>query len=476
MPLLAASLHGAQRSPLVGSHRPQLSRVDARHRAATVGPDSPWTSSTARTSSVIEQRSVGDDPPGQRRLADAGAAHEGDGAAGQRHRAGVQHVRTAQHRGQRQDLSQHEAFPAPRRSCRWRGDDAPAVRRDEVAPVARRPDAKADLLVALDGKPDASVDEPAFQQGVRARRSPAAVDGGCGTRAPATCRRDARVAPARRSPAGGRRRGQARTRHRTSHRRCRCPPCDDTATRMPLTEDDRSGAALPARAQPTSGDVADPLLEVEGLRKTWPGRAAPTLDDLDLELNGRATSPWSRGATAPARPRCCGSSAGWWPPKAAACTSRGSGWATNAAPTSARSACLTPGDRGLYARVTVQRNLDLWARLALLDASARAAAIELLLHALRSRRDRRAAGRPPLDGSAAARPPGLDLPPCADARPPGRAGHLARHVRARAAPRRGRRCRAARRHVPRGRSRGRGDGARSRPPRSSCATDDWSRV
>ena len=29
---------------------------------------------------------------------------------------------------------------------------------------------------------------------------------------------------------------------------------------------------------------------------------------------------------------------------------------------------LTPGDRGLYARVTVARHLDLWARLALLDA------------------------------------------------------------------------------------------------------------
>ena len=36
---------------------------------------------------------------------------------------------------------------------------------------------------------------------------------------------------------------------------------------------------------------------------------------------------------------------------------------------------LTPGDRGLYARVTVQGNLDLWARLALLDADARTDAL-----------------------------------------------------------------------------------------------------
>ena len=36
---------------------------------------------------------------------------------------------------------------------------------------------------------------------------------------------------------------------------------------------------------------------------------------------------------------------------------------------------LTPGDRGLYARVTVARHLDLWARLALLERDDRAAAI-----------------------------------------------------------------------------------------------------
>jgi ABC-type multidrug transport system ATPase subunit len=36
---------------------------------------------------------------------------------------------------------------------------------------------------------------------------------------------------------------------------------------------------------------------------------------------------------------------------------------------------LTPGDRGLYARVTVQGNLDLWARMALLDATERGAAL-----------------------------------------------------------------------------------------------------
>jgi len=36
---------------------------------------------------------------------------------------------------------------------------------------------------------------------------------------------------------------------------------------------------------------------------------------------------------------------------------------------------LTPVDRGLYPRVTVEGNLDLWARMALLDATERAAAL-----------------------------------------------------------------------------------------------------
>src|SRR6185312_10256956 len=63
------------------------------------------------------------------------------------------------------------------------------------------------------------------------------------------------------------------------------------------------------------------------------------------------------------------------------------------------------------------------------------------------------------------------LPPYPDARPPGRTGHLPRHVRSRLAAQRRRRCRPARWHVPRGRSGGRGDGTRPRaPPRAAQRT------
>jgi ABC-2 type transport system ATP-binding protein len=143
---------------------------------------------------------------------------------------------------------------------------------------------------------------------------------------------------------------------------------------MPLTEDDRSGAALPARAQPTSGDVADPVLEVEGLRKTWPDRTEPTLDDLDLELNGGdvALVTGRNGAGKTTLLRIIG---GLVAPESGSVHLAGIRLGDERRSYQRQIGLLTPGDRGLYARVTVQRNLDLWARLALLDASARAAAM-----------------------------------------------------------------------------------------------------
>jgi ABC-2 type transport system ATP-binding protein len=143
---------------------------------------------------------------------------------------------------------------------------------------------------------------------------------------------------------------------------------------MPLTEDDRSGAALPARAQPPSGDVADPLLEVEGLRKTWPGRSEPTLDDLGLELNGGdvALVTGRNGAGKTTLLQIIG---GLVAPESGSVHLAGIRLGDERRSYQRQIGLLTPGDRGLYARVTVQRNLDLWARLALLDASARAAAM-----------------------------------------------------------------------------------------------------
>ena len=225
--------------------------------------------------------------------------------------------------------------------------------------MARRPDAKPDLVVALDGQPDAAVDEPAFEQGAGRRRSPAAVDGGArraleprvsaapgARRATLSSGRPARASPKARAdherPAVGGEAGRCRSTVRRYRPRARLPPplCDATAPRrMPLTEDDRSGAALPARG-------LDRRRARPPIRCSWStgcarlaGRAAPTLDDLDLELNARrrrlghgAQRRREDHAAADHR-RARG------PRTAAACTSRDRGWATTAAPTSARSDC-----------------------------------------------------------------------------------------------------------------------------------------
>jgi ABC-2 type transport system ATP-binding protein len=142
---------------------------------------------------------------------------------------------------------------------------------------------------------------------------------------------------------------------------------------MPLTDDDRSGVALPARAQPTSGG-GEPLLAVDGLCKSWPGRREPTLDGLDLELNaGDIVSITGRnGAGKTTLLRIIG---GLVAPDRGNVYLAGLRLGDRRRSYQRQIGLLTPGDRGLYARVTVQRNLDLWARLALLDPDRRTAAM-----------------------------------------------------------------------------------------------------
>jgi ABC-type multidrug transport system ATPase subunit len=143
---------------------------------------------------------------------------------------------------------------------------------------------------------------------------------------------------------------------------------------MPLTDDDRTGVALPARTRAPSGQAGDPLLAVRDLSKHWSGRPQPTLDGLDLDLHaGDIVSITGRnGAGKTTLLRIIGG---------LVAADRGSvhldGIALGEQRRSyqRRIGLLTPGDRGLYARITVQGHLDLWARLALLDADARAEAL-----------------------------------------------------------------------------------------------------
>ncbi len=139
---------------------------------------------------------------------------------------------------------------------------------------------------------------------------------------------------------------------------------------MPLTDDDRLRVAPAAHAQPLSGPSAEPLLAVTGLTKHWRGRPAPTLDGLELEMRpGEVVSVTGRnGAGKTTLLRILG---GLVAPDRGDVVLDGIRLGTRRRAYQRQIGLLTPGDRGLYARVTVARHLDLWARLALLERDAR---------------------------------------------------------------------------------------------------------
>jgi ABC-type multidrug transport system ATPase subunit len=143
---------------------------------------------------------------------------------------------------------------------------------------------------------------------------------------------------------------------------------------MPLTDDERRRVALPGRADAGSDRTAAALLAVTALSKWWPGRDAPTLDGLDLELRpGDVLSITGRnGAGKTTLLRILG---GLVAPDSGDVRLGEIALGRRRSAYQRQIGLLTPGDRGLYARVTVQGNLDLWARMALLDATERGAAL-----------------------------------------------------------------------------------------------------
>ena len=132
--------------------------------------------------------------------------------------------------------------------------------------------------------------------------------------------------------------------------------------------------ALPGRADAVPGRTAAALLAVTGLTKWWPGRATATLDRLDLEMRpGDVLSITGRnGAGKTTLLRILG---GLVAPDSGDVRLGEMALGRRRGAYQRQIGLLTPGDRGLYARVTVQGNLDLWARMALLEATERAAAI-----------------------------------------------------------------------------------------------------
>jgi ABC-type multidrug transport system ATPase subunit len=143
---------------------------------------------------------------------------------------------------------------------------------------------------------------------------------------------------------------------------------------MPLTDDERFRVAHPVDARPAPGRDVEPLLAVDGLCKHWRGRPAPTLDGLELDMRpGEVVSVKGRnGAGKTTLLRIIG---GLVAPDRGRVRLDGMVLGTRRRAYQRQIGLLTPGDRGLYARVTGARHLDLWARLALLHSEARAAAV-----------------------------------------------------------------------------------------------------
>ena len=122
---------------------------------------------------------------------------------------------------------------------------------------------------------------------------------------------------------------------------------------MPLTDDEGHRVALPGRADAVPGRPAAALLAVTGLSKWWPGRATPTLDGLDLEMRpGDVLSITGRnGAGKTTLLRILG---GLVAPDSGDVRLGEMALGRRRGAYQRQIGLLTPGDRGLYARVTVQ--------------------------------------------------------------------------------------------------------------------------
>jgi ABC-2 type transport system ATP-binding protein len=132
-------------------------------------------------------------------------------------------------------------------------------------------------------------------------------------------------------------------------------------------------AAVPA---PITGLAANALpLALRGVAKRWHKDQAPVLDDVDLDLD-IGTSTWIGGRNGVGKTTLLRIAAGLIDPD----RGRAQAWGFTAAERRGRYqqliSLLPAGDRGLYARLTVRRQLQFWARIAMVDRGRAAAAVE----------------------------------------------------------------------------------------------------
>jgi ABC-type multidrug transport system, ATPase component len=125
----------------------------------------------------------------------------------------------------------------------------------------------------------------------------------------------------------------------------------------------QEGAAAPALWP--APEVADAFpLAIRGVRKRWRKDQPPVLDGLDLTL-APGTTTWVGGRNGAGKTTMLRIAAGLIDPD----RGRAEVWGVTAAENRARYqqlvSFLPAGDRGLYARLTVRRQLEFWARIAM---------------------------------------------------------------------------------------------------------------
>jgi ABC-2 type transport system ATP-binding protein len=128
------------------------------------------------------------------------------------------------------------------------------------------------------------------------------------------------------------------------------------------------------RTQAMPADDAIPLT-LRGVHKRWHKSQAPVLEGVDLTLD-LGTSTWLGGRNGAGKTTLLRIAAGLIDPD----RGRAQVWGFTAAENRARYhrllSFLPAGDRGLYARLTVRRQLGFWARIAMLEPALVRARVE----------------------------------------------------------------------------------------------------
>jgi ABC-2 type transport system ATP-binding protein len=122
-------------------------------------------------------------------------------------------------------------------------------------------------------------------------------------------------------------------------------------------------------------DAVSPTLELQGVSKRWHRKAPPVLDGIDLSLTP-GTAVLLTGRNGAGKTTLLRVASGLITPDRGDVRVRGLSPERSRREFHRQVALLSPGDSGLYARLSVRRHLDLAARLALMARPERAAAVE----------------------------------------------------------------------------------------------------